>query len=422
MVTITSKLPPLEASAALAIIDAHLPLSTHAPTGACPTLPQQRADALLATIAGGGGHRRHRSRDPRTRPRRHRPPGRHPGVRTRRHTSPRHRVRVAAHPRHGRPAHRRQPQAPHTNPPPTPHPRRDAPHLRPPRLHSDQVPPSRPHPTTIRRRPHHPRQPPQPLRPPQPSTRKLAQLNPPHPASTILRWRACSCVLPVSALSGHGSTSTSALRARSPSSTRRPVHWIRRRSSTTAHEHSPISDASSVSSTSRPPITTRPLQPSPGRASSSSPGATRSSSCNRRNAQASSNEPDLRCESGGLSYIGVSAGAALAGPTMEPLVAEDDPGNVTDYRALDLVDFVVLPHANRYPAEVFEARRVEWATRCPVRFLRDDRALSSTGGAVLEVESASALLTKRLPVDPLPGSGLAHRPECAGRGRVVVDG
>ena len=31
MVTITSKLPPLEASAALAVIDAHLPLSTHAP-------------------------------------------------------------------------------------------------------------------------------------------------------------------------------------------------------------------------------------------------------------------------------------------------------------------------------------------------------------------------------------------------------
>ena len=97
----------------------------------------------------------------------------------------------------------------------------------------------------------------------------------------------------------------------------------------------------------------------------------------------------LAVRSGGLSYIGVSAGAALAGPTMEPLVAEDDPGDVTDYRALDLVDFVVLPHANRYPAEVFEARRVEWATRCPVRFLRDDRALSSTGGAVLEVESAS---------------------------------
>lgn len=93
-------------------------------------------------------------------------------------------------------------------------------------------------------------------------------------------------------------------------------------------------------------------------------------------------------QSGALGYIGVSAGAALAGPSMEPLAAEDDPGAVTDYQALGLVDFVVLPHANRYPPEVFEARRAEWDSQFPIRLLSDDRALSGTGGTVLEIESA----------------------------------
>jgi hypothetical protein len=55
MVTITARLPPLEGSATLAVIDAHLSLSAHAPAGALATLAQQRADALLATIASGGG-------------------------------------------------------------------------------------------------------------------------------------------------------------------------------------------------------------------------------------------------------------------------------------------------------------------------------------------------------------------------------
>ena len=93
-------------------------------------------------------------------------------------------------------------------------------------------------------------------------------------------------------------------------------------------------------------------------------------------------------QSGALAYIGVSAGAALAGPSMEPLAAEDDPGAVTDYRALGLVDFVVLPHANRYPPEVFETRRDEWVGQFPIRLLTDDRALSATGETVVEIESA----------------------------------
>lgn len=90
---------------------------------------------------------------------------------------------------------------------------------------------------------------------------------------------------------------------------------------------------------------------------------------------------------GSLSYIGISAGAALAGPTMEPLAAEDDPGVVTDYQALGIVDFVVLPHANRYQPEVFESRRAAWADQFRIRLLADDRALSATGGTVREIDS-----------------------------------
>lgn len=93
-------------------------------------------------------------------------------------------------------------------------------------------------------------------------------------------------------------------------------------------------------------------------------------------------------QTGALSYIGVSAGAALAGPSMEPLAADDDPGAVTDYRALALVDFVVLPHANRHPREVLKARRDEWTGRLPIRVLSDDQALCISGDTVSEIESA----------------------------------
>lgn len=94
-----------------------------------------------------------------------------------------------------------------------------------------------------------------------------------------------------------------------------------------------------------------------------------------------------RVRAGYLGYIGVSAGAALAGPSMEPLAAGDDPGSVTDFRALGVVDFVTIPHVNRYPPEVFHARRALWAARFDLRPLRDDRALTVKAGAVQEVDS-----------------------------------
>ncbi|HKY14325.1 MAG TPA: Type 1 glutamine amidotransferase-like domain-containing protein [Microthrixaceae bacterium] len=91
---------------------------------------------------------------------------------------------------------------------------------------------------------------------------------------------------------------------------------------------------------------------------------------------------------GSLAYIGVSAGAALAGPSMEPLAAPDDPGDVSDYAALGLVDFVVLAHVDRYPSGLVEARLRDWEARVDLRPLADDRALVVTEGRVHEVDSA----------------------------------
>ena len=90
---------------------------------------------------------------------------------------------------------------------------------------------------------------------------------------------------------------------------------------------------------------------------------------------------------GDFGYVGVSAGAALAGPSMEPLAAGEDPGKVADFSALRLVDFVTLPHVNRYPPDVFEARREHWAKFFSVRSLADNRALAIDGDEVVEVES-----------------------------------
>ncbi|MEV3923107.1 Type 1 glutamine amidotransferase-like domain-containing protein [Actinomadura coerulea] len=50
---------------------------------------------------------------------------------------------------------------------------------------------------------------------------------------------------------------------------------------------------------------------------------------------------------GSLAYVGISAGAALAGPDLRPLRGSDDPGTVDSTAGLGLVPFVVLPHRNR---------------------------------------------------------------------------
>jgi dipeptidase E len=94
-----------------------------------------------------------------------------------------------------------------------------------------------------------------------------------------------------------------------------------------------------------------------------------------------------RFAAGALAYVGVSAGAALAGPDLAPLAASDDPGQVTDTTGLGLVDFVVLPHANRRSAEELDGRRRAFGDRLDLRPLADGRALAVSGAAVREVAS-----------------------------------
>ena len=95
-----------------------------------------------------------------------------------------------------------------------------------------------------------------------------------------------------------------------------------------------------------------------------------------------------RFTAGSLAYVGVSAGAALAGPDMSPLAGSDDPGQVTDTTALGIVDFVVLPHADRRSADDLNDRQRVFGARFDLRPLRDGFALAVSGDGVREVRSA----------------------------------
>lgn len=81
-----------------------------------------------------------------------------------------------------------------------------------------------------------------------------------------------------------------------------------------------------------------------------------------------------RANDGSLVYIGVSAGAALAGQDMAPLAAVDDPGQVHDTACLALVPFVPIPHVNRRPPEAFQQRKASFPSLHLVP-LRDDEAI-----------------------------------------------
>lgn len=82
---------------------------------------------------------------------------------------------------------------------------------------------------------------------------------------------------------------------------------------------------------------------------------------------------------GSLAYVGISAGAALAGPDLRPLQAADDPGAVDSTAGLGLVPFVVLPHRNRGRAERHDRPAEDPARAWPVISINDDQAVSVAG-------------------------------------------
>ncbi|WP_160161079.1 Type 1 glutamine amidotransferase-like domain-containing protein [Actinomadura sp. K4S16] len=90
---------------------------------------------------------------------------------------------------------------------------------------------------------------------------------------------------------------------------------------------------------------------------------------------------------GSLAYVGISAGAALAGPDLRPLQAADDPGTVDSTAGLGLVPFVVLPHRNRGRAARHDRLAREPGRTGRVLSINDDQAVSVTGDGFEILES-----------------------------------
>lgn len=96
----------------------------------------------------------------------------------------------------------------------------------------------------------------------------------------------------------------------------------------------------------------------------------------------------------GLPYLGLSAGAVIAGPSAEPVSLMDDPSlapDLSDYRGLGLIDSVPIPHADgaipTYPPELFDQLRRRYGHRFPLTFINDDQALRVRDTTELVIES-----------------------------------
>ncbi|WP_019203660.1 Type 1 glutamine amidotransferase-like domain-containing protein [Tsukamurella sp. 1534] len=96
----------------------------------------------------------------------------------------------------------------------------------------------------------------------------------------------------------------------------------------------------------------------------------------------------------GLPYIGLSAGAVVAGPTVEPVAPLDDPAEapgVTDFTGLGLADTVVIPHADGrlppYPSSMIDEIVRTYGGRFPLTRVNDDQALLVEDGVATIVSS-----------------------------------
>lgn len=97
---------------------------------------------------------------------------------------------------------------------------------------------------------------------------------------------------------------------------------------------------------------------------------------------------------GGLPYVGLSAGAVIAGASIEPVSLLDDPASapgLTDHSGLGFVDTSIVPHADGkidlFPPESFDRIRDAYADRFDLTFLHDDQALLVTDAGVTLIES-----------------------------------
>ena len=95
-----------------------------------------------------------------------------------------------------------------------------------------------------------------------------------------------------------------------------------------------------------------------------------------------------------LPYIGLSAGAVIAGSSIEPVSLMDDPASAPDltyYRGLGFVDTAIVPHADSkielFPPELFVKIDQTYSPRHQLTFLNDDQAILVEGTQTTVVES-----------------------------------
>lgn len=82
----------------------------------------------------------------------------------------------------------------------------------------------------------------------------------------------------------------------------------------------------------------------------------------------------------GVIYIGGSAGAVIAGPTIAPVSRLDDPlvaPHLTSYEGFNLVDFVILPHYGKEKDKATYQQITEEFSKKNLKLLplRDDQAV-----------------------------------------------
>lgn len=85
--------------------------------------------------------------------------------------------------------------------------------------------------------------------------------------------------------------------------------------------------------------------------------------------------------SGRTAYVGISAGAALAGPDLRFFRDTEDPGRVASTTGLDLVPFTVLPHRNRDNAERHDRHTRRHDRRARFISINDDQAVTVHGAS-----------------------------------------
>ncbi len=96
----------------------------------------------------------------------------------------------------------------------------------------------------------------------------------------------------------------------------------------------------------------------------------------------------------GLPYIGLSAGAVIAGASIEPVSTMDDPASapgLTDYRGLGFVDTSIIPHADGrielFPSDLIAETVRIYSPRFDLTLLHDDQALLVNEDETVLVES-----------------------------------